>query len=174
MFKHALQYGILAGLLNVISFFLSGSSMNEDGNMHISEMIGYTVMVLSFVIMGIGVWKYKTNFLGGQMSFMDGLKVSLLITGIISVVYTAGWMFYYYNFNPDFVDNYIAELLSRYQEQGLSEQELAVKEEELEQFAVQYKKPWVMIAMTFFEILPVGFLLSLATAFVLKSKRLQA
>ena len=171
MVKYALQFGILAGLLNVISFFLSGSSMNEEGSMHVGELIGYGVMFLSFVIMAIGVWKYKTNELAGEMSFVEGLKISLLITAIISIIYTAGWMFYYINFNPGFVDNYTAELLHRYQDQGLTDQELAVKKEELQQFAVQYKKPWVMIAMTFFEILPFGFLLSLAIAFILKTKK---
>ena len=64
----------------------------------------------------------------------------------------------YYNFYPEFMENYSNIVLK-----NTKPAELAAKTLEMEQMKEAYKNPFVVILYTYFEVFPLGVLVSLVT-----------
>lgn len=96
----------------------------------------------------------------------------MIIVLIASVLYVIGWMIYYPNFIPDFADQYLDFQKQLLQEQGVSGAVYDTRIAELEKFNEMYKKPLIMAGFTFLEIFPVGLVVALISAYILKRKTL--
>src|SRR5687767_16012022 len=83
--------------------------MNGTIDLRYSEIIGYSTMVLSFIMVFIGIRTYRENA-GGMITFGKAFKVGILITLIACAVYVVAWEIVYYNFIPDFADRYAAQI----------------------------------------------------------------
>ena len=79
-------------------------------------------------------------------------------------------MIYYPNFMPDFMDQYTANEIASLKAGGLTGTELEAKIKEMEVFNEQYKNPLIMAGITFLEVFPVGLIVALLSAFLLKKK----
>ena len=68
MKKTVLTFGLISGLM--ISVLMGGSMLLADkiGTGH-SMLLGYTMMVASFLLVYFGIRSYRDNTLGGQISF---------------------------------------------------------------------------------------------------------
>ena len=71
---------------------------------------------------------------------------------------------------PDFTDQYAAGQIRSYEEAGLSGEKLQAKITEIEEFSETYRNPFVMVAVTFMEVFPVGVIVALLSGFLLKRK----
>ena len=71
-------------------------------------------------------------------------------------------------FMPDFMDKYIQHSLTKMQQSGASAIELEKHTAEMADFKVMYKNPLVKFGLTFIEPFPVGFLVALISALVLR------
>lgn len=129
-------------------------------------VVGYTTMVLAFLMVYFGVRSYRDS-VGGALSFGRAFAVGLLITLVITVCYVVTWEVIYFGFMPDFVAKYTAFALEKAKEGGASDAELARRAKELSDFAAMYRNPLVNIAFAFLEPLPVGLVFTLITAGVL-------
>lgn len=134
-------------------------------------IIGYTTMVLSFLLVYFGVRSYRDNVGGGTVSFGRALAVGTLIVVISSMCYVATWEVIYFKFKPDFGEKYAAYTVQKARESGASEAAIQQKAQEAKQFAESYKNPVFNSAMTFLEPLPVGLVIALFSAGVLRRKR---
>jgi uncharacterized protein DUF4199 len=134
-------------------------------------IIGYTTMVLSFLLVFFGVRSYRDNVSNGSVSFGRALAVGTLIVVISSLCYVATWEVIYYKFRPDFAEQYAAYSIQQAKQGGASEAEIQRKTQEMQQFAERYKNPLFNSAMTFVEPLPVGLVIALFSAGVLRRKR---
>ena len=67
MKKTVLTFGLIAGVM--ISVLMGGSLLiaNKIGNLH-SMVLGYTIMVASFLLIYFGIRSYRDNNLAGQIS----------------------------------------------------------------------------------------------------------
>ena len=133
-------------------------------------IIGYTTMVLSFLLVYFGVRSYRDNVAGGSVSFGRALAVGTLIVVISSLCYVATWEVIYYKFRPDFAEKYAAATIQQAKRSGASDAEIQRKTVEMQQFAENYKNPLFNFAMTFIEPLPVGLVIALFSAGVLRRK----
>ena len=70
-----------------------------------SEILGYSSMVLSFLLVFFGIRSYRDNVAGGAISFGKAFQVGILITLITCAMYVIAWEITYFNFFPDFLDN---------------------------------------------------------------------
>jgi hypothetical protein len=77
------------------------------------EIIGYTTMVLSFLLIFFGARSYRDNVAGGRVSFGRALAVSALIGVVSSLCYVATWELIYFKLSPDFVTKYQAHMMPR-------------------------------------------------------------
>ena len=170
MLKIVLTFGLIAGAILSAMMLLTLPFLDRIG-FEKGEIIGYTTMVLAFLMVYFGVKSYRDNVAGGELSFGRALKVALLITAVGSACYVATWQLVYYKLAPDFGEKYMAYELEKERKSGASEAQLAEKRAEMERFGEMYRNPLVNIALTFLEPLPVGLVLSLVTAGVLSRRR---
>ena len=169
MRKTVLTFGLIGGAILSVMMLLTIPFQDQIG-FDKGAIIGYTTMVLAFLMVFFGVKSYRDNVAGGKVSFGRAFLVGLLITAIASLCYVATWEVIYYRLNPDFMDKYAAYAVEKARQSGATEAEVAAKASELARFKELYKNPLVNIAVTFLEPLPVGLLFTLMTAGVLSRK----
>jgi Protein of unknown function (DUF4199) len=170
MRKIVLTFGLIAGA--VLSAMMSVSMAFHDRiGFNSGLIIGYTSMVLAFLMVFVGVKAYRDNVAGGRVSFGRAFTVGLLITVIASCCYVATWEVIYFRFMPDFADKYAASSIERAKRSGATKAQLAERTKQMEQFKEMYRNPLVNIAYTIIEPLPVGLVFTLVAAGVLSRKR---
>lgn len=170
MKKTVLTFGLISGLM--ISVLMDGSLLlaNRIGSGHNSMLLGYTMMVASFLLVYFGIRSYRDNTLEGQISFGRGFACGILITLITTACYVATWEVIYFNFMPHFMDSYWAAQISKVQASGLDAATTARKVAELQRSQQLYQNPLVNMAYTFIEPLPVGLVITLISAAILRRK----
>ena len=71
----------------------------------------------------------------------------------------------------DFAGRYASSMIQQQQAKGMTGEALAKFSASMEQFKLDYAKPGYRLPMTFTEIFPVGVLVSLASAALLRNRR---
>ncbi|MEW5919155.1 MAG: DUF4199 domain-containing protein, partial [Gemmatimonadota bacterium] len=132
--------------------------------------IGYTSMVVAFLLIFFGVRAYREQF-GGTVGFLRAFSVGAMIAGVASICYVATWQVIYYKFAPDFTAKYQAYTLEKARAEGATDAELAKQKADLDRFAEMYRNPFINAAITFIEPLPVGLAIALVSAGVLSRRR---
>jgi hypothetical protein len=150
---------------------MGGSLLLADkiGSGH-SMAIGYTIMVASFLLIYFGVRSYRENTLAGEISFGRAFACGILITLITCVCYVAMWEILYFNFMPHFMDSYFAAQIHQVQSAGLDPATTAAKVAEIQHSQQLYQNPLVNMAYTFIEPFPVGLIITLISAAILRKK----
>jgi Protein of unknown function (DUF4199) len=169
MKKTVLTFGLIAGLM--ISVLMDGSLLLADkiGSRH-SMLLGYTIMVASFLLVYFGIRSYRDNTLDGQITFGRAFACGFLITLITTVCYVATWEFIYFNFMPHFMDSYFAAQIHKVQSSGLDPATAAARVAAIQRSQQLYQNPFVNMAYTFIEPLPVGLIMTLVSAAILRRK----
>jgi hypothetical protein len=169
MKKTVLTFGLIAGL--IISVLMNASLLlsSKIGSGH-SMMLGYTIMVASFLLVYFGIRSYRDNNLGGQISFGRAFSCGVLITLITTVFYVVSWEIIFFNFMPHFMDGYFAAQVHRVQASGLDAATIATRVAAIQHSQQMYQNPFVNAAYTFIEPLPVGLIITLVSAGVLRRK----
>jgi hypothetical protein len=169
MRKTVLTFGLIAGAM--ISVLMDSSLLLADkiGSGH-SMVIGYTIMVASFLLVYFGIRSYRDNTLGGHISFGRAFTCGILIALITTLCYVATWEVLYFKFMPHFMDGYFAAQIHRVQAAGLDPATTAAKVAEIEHSQQLYQNPLVNMAYTFIEPLPVGLIITLISAAMLRRK----
>ena len=171
MKKNIIVFGLIAGLiccLNLLAVTLIG---NKDFVFDHGMWIGYASMLLAFSLIFVAVKNYRDLYNHGLISFGKAFKIGLYITLIASTVYVVAWLIDYYYFIPDFAEKYSAHMVQKLRDSGASEAEISKQTAEMAGFQRMYKNPFFNALITYTEILPVGLLVSLACALILKRKR---
>lgn len=133
-------------------------------------LIGYTTMVLAFLLVHFGIRSYRDNVAGGYVGFGRAFFVGALIVLVASVCYTATWEVVYFKLAPDYSEKYQAYAVEQARESGASQAQIDARVQQLEAFADKYDNPLYNAAITFTEPLPVGFLIALVSAAVLRRR----
>jgi hypothetical protein len=169
MKKTVLTFGLISGL--IISVLMAGSLLVADkiGSGH-SMALGYTIMVASFLLVYFGIRSYRDDTLAGQISFGRAFVCGFLITLITCVCYVAMWEVLYFNFMPHFMDGYFAAEIHKVQTSGLDPTVVAAQVAAIQHSQQLYQNPLVNMAYTFIEPLPVGVIMTLVSAAILRRK----
>lgn len=162
--------GLIGGL--IIATMMVGSTILFYGkeNFEGSMVLGYLGMLLAFSFVFVGIKNYRDKFNSGTITFGKAFKIGLLISLISSLIYVLVWLVEYYVFIPDFMEKYAACMLKQASESGASLAEIKATTDEMEIYKELYKNPIWVILMTFGEVFPVGFIISLISALILKRK----
>jgi len=164
-----LVFGLISGLISSLLMIASVPLMNRNGFDH-GYVLGYTTIVLSLMLTFFGVRSYRDNVGKGQISFGRAFLVGLAITLISCAFYVVTWEVIYYNFMPDFMDKYGAHVLQKMQASGATAAAIQEKSEALNKLKVMYKNPLFNAAMTFIEPFPVGLVITLLSAAILRRR----
>lgn len=173
MNKTILKFGLLAGI--IVSAFMTVSMFSIAANPSAqladhSMLVGYLSMLIAFSLIYVAVKKHRDDQLGGSISFGKAFRMGLLIAFIAATLYVAAWAVVYQFFLPDFLDLYTKKTLAAAAGTA-SPTELQAKAAEMEQYKRWYKNPFFFALLTYAEILPVGLVVSLICALILKRKK---
>ena len=163
-----LTYGLIAGVIVSAMMWLTLGDGEHDWEN--GELIGYTTMVIALSTIFIGVKTYRDKQLGGSITFGKAFLLGLYITLVASTLYVASWLLLSANMKQDFMVSYIEHAKAQMEQSGASEAEIQAKVEEMKAFGELYKNPIVKVGFTYVEILPVGLLISLLCAAILKRR----
>lgn len=165
-----LKNGIIGGLI-VAAVMLTGTIYCVNtGKFEGSMVLGYASMLLAFSFIFVAVKQVRDKQRGGLISFGQAFKVAILVTLVTSTIYVLCWLICYYVFIPDFMEKYTSAMMAKAQAQNLTAVQLAEKSAEMKGYVDMYKNPVFVILFTYVEILPVGLLVSLIAAAILKKK----
>ena len=163
MKKTILVFGGISGL--VLGLFILFITLLHTGN----AIWGYSAQVLAFSFIYAAVRSYRDKYNNGSIGFGKAFRIGLGITLIAATAYVLIWCIDFYCFMPDFMDKYAATLIKQAQA-TLSGDALEKKIAGVRQMADLYKNPVMVVLFTYAEVLPVGILISLLTALILKRK----
>ncbi len=171
MKKIVLLYGLMAGII-VSGMFAVTIPLWQNGTITFdnSTWVGYTTMVIALSLIFFGIKSYRDNHLGGGISFGTAFKVGIFITLLASLLYCIAWEICYNTIFSDFMVLYGRHMQKALQASGASTVEIAKTMAEFQQSAESYKNPVIRFAMTFMEIFPVGLIITLLSAGLLRKK----
>lgn len=161
-----LRYGLLSGALAAILMTLTAINPDFENGAY----YGYAGILLSMLFVYFGVRSYREQVNGGVLSFGKGFQVGLLIAIVSCLCYVIAWMFVSEMFMPDFMEKYVQHSLTKMQQSGASAVELEKYTADMAEFKEMYKNPLVKFGMTFIEPFPVGFLVALISAVLLRKQ----
>jgi len=170
MRKIVLTFGLIAGAILSAIMLLTIPFKDRIGYDH-GAVIGYTSMVLAFLLVYFGVRSYRDNVAGGSIGFGRALGVGALIALVASACYVATWEVLYQTVASDYLTSYETHTLEKARASGETPEAIAAKKAELDKYAELYKNPVFNVAFTFLEPLPVALVFVLVTAGVLSRRR---
>jgi hypothetical protein len=173
MFATAFRYGAISGAI-VIAVLVAGIALSDaQGNGHLfsSEVFGYLVMIVALSMIFLAVRDYRNKKLGGVIKFLPALGLGLLVAAIAGLAYVIGWEIYLAATDYAFMDNYIAQMIEAKRAAGVSGPEFDAYVAQLEQMKTAYANPLFRLPMTFLEIFPVGLLIALISAAILRNPK---
>lgn len=169
MKKTVLTFGLISGAVSAATMLATLPFADRIG-WEKGEVLGYTVIVLSALMVFFGVRSYRENVGRGRITFGRGLAVGILITLISSACYVGTWEVVYYKLMPNFADKYAAHMVERAKASGASQQKVDETEKQAKQFKQMYDNPAMNIAITFMEVFPIGLVVALMSAGILRKK----
>ena len=169
MLRKILSYGVVAGLLVGVS--LSAVIVMAGGHQDNGMAIGYLIMLVGLSVVFVGIKRYRDQDLGGVIRFWPAFGLGLGISAVAGVLYVISWETTVAITHMDFANQYANMLIEQERAKGVSAEALAQFTAEMEAFKLQYANPLFRLPMTFIEIFPVGVLVSLVSAGLLRSSR---
>lgn len=174
MRKVTLIFGMLAGVLvSVFMVVIMELCKNETITFDSSDFIGYGSIVIALSMIFFGIKSYRDNHQNGAIKFGKGFQVGMLITLIASLIYAAAGEALYQS-DPEgqaaFMDKYADFHIDRMKEGGASDAEIAQKTAQMSELKEMNKHPLIRFGMALAIILPVGILITVISAALLRRK----
>ncbi len=169
MFRKILLWGTVAGLIvGSILFGTTVAMADQPPSMGVGMAIGYTSMLIALSAIFVGVKRHRDDTLGGAIRFWPAFGMGLGISLVAGVFYVLAWEAALAVTGMDYAGKYIEHLVEERKAAGATAAELAKYVAELKVFKTQYDNLLYRLPMTFTEIFPVGVLVSLITAALLR------
>ncbi len=170
--KYALVYGLLSGLVVAATILVVSFGLAERQGFFASEYFGYLVMLVALTFIFVGVKRYRDVEKGGVIKFLPAFGIGLAIAGIAALAYCLVWEIYLASTGYRFMDDYIAAIAEARRAEGASPAAVAEEVASWESIRRNYGNPLFRIPVTFIEIFPVGLLVALVSAALLRNPRL--
>ena len=170
MKKNVWIFGLISGLIVTAMMVYSTVACSTNPDFESNMVLGYASMIVAFSMIFVAIKNFRDKYNGGVISFGKAFRIGLYITLIASTMYVLVWLVEYYVFIPDFMDKYTAHMIKEKQASGASLQEIEKQTRQLASMQQMYKNPFFVVLMTYAEILPIGLLVALVSALILKKK----
>jgi hypothetical protein len=171
MKKVVLTFGLISGAVSAGLMFATLPFIDKIG-FDKGAYVGYSGMVLAFLLVFFGIRSYRDNVSNGYVTFGRAFSVGILITLVSCVFYVIAWEIIYFNFMPDFWDKYSNYIVEKARNSGASAAEVAKQVEAMKSFKVTYfDNPFWNVLLVFAEPFPVGIIVTLLSAIILRRKR---
>lgn len=171
MKKIILVYGLIAGAIMGAMFFATtpfwrNGMINFDNGM----VVGYTTMVIALSLVFFGVKSYRDQHLQGTITFGKAFQVGILITLVASVIYCLSWELCSQTVFTDFSARWQNHEMESLKARGASQAEITEAADGFREWEKWYNNPLLRFAMTMMEVFPVGLVITLLSAALLRKK----
>jgi Protein of unknown function (DUF4199) len=163
------KFGLLSGLLSA-GMMLATIPFIDDFTSGRGEVFGYTAMVLVALLTFFGIRSYREGAGGGRLGFGRAFAIGILITLISAIFYVATWELLYFEFMPGLGDKLQACMIEKAKNSSGPPEKVAEAVRQAEGFRAMYDKPLMNVALTFAEPLPVGLVVTLLSAAILRRR----
>jgi hypothetical protein len=170
MKKTVLKFGLISGAIMAALMFATVPFIYSIG-FDYGTYIGYTSMLIAFILVFFGVRAYRDNVMDGHIGFFRAWGVAWLIALISTLCYVAAWEVVYFTLLPDFPEKYSAYMVETMTKSGDSPEAISAKVEEIKYFKTFLDNPLWNGLIAFFEPFPVSLLVTFVSALVLRKKR---
>jgi hypothetical protein len=132
-------------------------------------------MLVALSMVFFGIKSFRDNQNSRKIGFWKGAQVGILISMLASFVYAAGWEVYMQASPANtFMDEYTEHYINRLKEKGTPQAELDKTVKEMDGMKEMYKNPFIRFGMTLMEIFPVGVIVTIISAAILRKKEVLA
>ena len=169
MKKVVLTFGLISGSIMAVLMWLTIPLISHREGFDGGELLGYSSMLVAFLMIFFGIRTYRQNN-DNVVSFGRAFSVGILISLISCVMYVASWEVMNYTIMPDFAHKYSEQMIKKAQKEGKSAAQVAAIAKEMAEFEENYKNPLFNVGMTFLECFPVGLVVTLISAAILRKK----
>jgi len=169
MRKTILTFGLISGAISSLMIVVIVSFGDRIG-FDKGAVISYTTIVLSFLLVFFGIRSYRDNIGNGEITFLKGFAVGISITLVSCFCYVVTWEVIYYNFLPGFWDKYGAHLVEKLRASGASDAAIQTRLQHVAKYKEMYKNPLLNAVLTFIDPFPIGLVITLISAAVLRRK----
>ena len=173
MLRIILIYGLIGAVIvggpmlwGMLTFDVNSGEMPENG-----ALIGYATILVALTGVFLGVKHYRDKEKGGVIKFMPALGVGLGISAVASLGWVIAWEISLAVTKFDFVTAYYGALIEQAQADGATAEKIAQMRTEQEGFASMYSNPVIRMGITFVEMFPIGVVISLISAALLRNSR---
>lgn len=170
MLRTILLYGIVAGVIVIAPMSLMIVNTDHGSTSH-SLVVGFAIMIAAFSLIFVGVKRFRDHALGGVIRFLPAFLMGLGISVVASLIYVIGWEITLAVTDMNFMEGYSAAVLAEAKAKGKSAVEIAALTRKLAEATADYANPLYRMPVTFTEIFPVGFIISLISAALLCNRR---
>ncbi len=167
-----LKYGFVAGV--VVGAALLGVSLAYDGQPppDWGMAAGFASMLVALSAVFVAIKRHRDVAGGGVTGFWPAFGLGLGISLVASLVYVASWELSLVLVDADVAQVFAQQMVARAEARGLAGAALADVVRQAGEFEAMYRNPLYRLPMTFAEIFPVGMLVSLVSAAVLRNPRM--
>ena len=166
MTKTVLTYGLISGVIAAALMLAHVPYMDGSSK---ALIVGYAGIVLASLLIFFGVRSYRENNGNGKISFGRAFAVGILIALISSACYVAAWEVVYFS-KPEIADHIFDKQVEDLKAAGAPQEKIDEAAREIASFKKLYANPLANIAFTFLEPFPVGLLMTLISAAILRRK----
>ena len=163
-------YGLIAGAIAVGMRLLVVPFIGRVSFEYLTAL-GFTAFVISFLMVFFGIRSYREHFGGGTITFGRAFKVGILTTLVSCAIFAISWELIQRNFLPDLLERHSTYEMEQARAAGATEEQLNALVQENQGFIEMYKNPLVRVAASMMEAFPVGLLMTLLSAWILKNRR---
>lgn len=168
MFGNILKYGLIAGLVVGGISFTMFTAMGGEHNFEYGMLIGYATMLVALSAVFVGIKRYRDRELGGVIRFWPAFGMGVAMSVVAGILYVLSWEASQAITDGDFMAAYSNYVIEQARAKGDSAAAIAKLSADMAQFKVQYANPLFRLPMVFAEIFPVGVLVSLVSAALLR------
>lgn len=172
MFRKILAYGTIAGV--IVGGALSGTTIalhDHPPPMSIGLLIGYASMLIALSAIFIAIKRHRDRDLGGVIKFLPAFGMGVGISAVAGLFYVGAWEAAQKITRMDYGAEYAKHMIEAKEKAGVTGEALEKAKAEAAKFQAQYADPAYRLPMTFIEIFPVGVLVSLVSAGLLRNSR---
>lgn len=171
MLQKILAYGLIAGLITGAPLFVVAVTMQGHPPPTWGMAAGYLTMLIALSAVFVAVKRHRDRRLGGVIRFWPAFGMGLAISLVAGIVYVLAWEAALAYTGIDFAGVMAKQMIAAKAAEGVAGEELAKYAAGVEEFRVNYGKLWYRMPLTFAEIFPVGLLVSLVSAALLRNSR---
>ena len=170
MQRTILIYGLASGAIIILGM-IATIVLSKGGAPHSNVWLGYLIMLVGLSSILMAVKSHRDKALGGVIRFWPALLIGLGVALVAGLAYVAIWEVYLALTDYAFMEQYVAATLAQKKAAGLSGAEYAKLAADLEAMKHSYANPLLRMPMTFAEIFPVGVLVALVSAALVRNPK---